>query len=200
MAKVSAASSNGGARPEAAVISASADHSSTAPKPISVALCLSPMRRAVAGPRGGGQISLRPAALDEQPRAAAGAGMDGVIIGRFGLAEHDGALRVHDHHAAQHAGRLGGVFKRDDAARAKPAQRPLHRLARAPDRLGVEGAADLREIAALADHEAVDGDGSGLQRQLAEADQACARSPAARPAWGRSRTRSPARRGRCGRR
>jgi hypothetical protein len=42
--------------------------------------------------------------------------------GRLALSQHCGALRLHDHHAPQHADRFAGIINCDEAAGAEPAQ------------------------------------------------------------------------------
>ena len=103
--------------------------------------------------------------------------------GRIALSEHRGTLGLEGHHAPQHADRLGGVVHADEAAGAEPTRtQPILRgLARALDRVPVDGGADLGESTAFADDEARERDGSGVRASASRRPSASIRAPTSRP-------------------
>ena len=90
------------------------------------------------------------------------------------------AWRFPDHHAPQHAERLGGVVHADEAAGAEPTQLILRGLARALDRVPVDGGADLGESTAFADDEARER-WFGVQASASRRPSASIRAPTSRP-------------------
>src|SRR5262245_29650630 len=59
---------------------------------------------------------------EEEMRALPGACSYFLVIGHRALIEHCGALRIHAHHAAQHASRELGIIKSDRSAFALTAK------------------------------------------------------------------------------
>ena len=96
---------------------------------------------------------------------------DLVRVRRGALAEHHGALQIHDHHAAQHAGGGDRIGEIDQPARALAAKPLFHRAAHFDDRRLIKGGREFGKAIAFADDETIDGDRLFAQRQRAEGDQ-----------------------------